>query len=106
MIDNKDQYPDFDAREDFDQLRAEGEFDEDDDNRSQDSAAADAREKLGELEDDDPMDDKVGDSMEITHDGKVTKEILEVGEGKRLKMGYKTWIKYRAYFFTDHLIFD
>lgn len=44
--------------------------------------------------------------MEITHDGKVTKEILKIGEGKRQKMGYKTWINYKAYFFKDHLIFD
>jgi FKBP-type peptidyl-prolyl cis-trans isomerase 2 len=29
-----------------------------------------------------------------------------VGEGPRLKMGYKTFIKYRAYFFKDHLIFE
>jgi hypothetical protein len=62
--------------------------------------------KLGELEDEDAKNDKVGDLMEITHDGKVTKEILSVGEGGRLKMGYKTFIKYKAYFFKDHLIFD
>ena len=62
--------------------------------------------KLGELEDEDAKNDKVGDIMEITHDGKVTKEILELGEGGRLRMGYKTFIKYKAYFFKDHLIFD
>lgn len=62
--------------------------------------------KLGELEDDDPKNDIVGDLMEITHDGKVTKEILKVGEGPRLKMGYKTFVKYKAYFFKDHVIFD
>jgi hypothetical protein len=44
--------------------------------------------------------------MEITHDAKVTKEILRVGEGPRLKRGYKTFIKYKAYFFKDHLIFE
>jgi hypothetical protein len=62
--------------------------------------------KLGELEDDDPKNDIVGDLMEITHDGKVTKEILTVGEGPRLKQGYKTFVKYKAYFFKDHVIFD
>jgi len=44
--------------------------------------------------------------MEITHDAKVTKEIIKIGEGKRLKMGYIAIIKYKAYFYTDHLIFD
>lgn len=43
---------------------------------------------------------------EITHDKKVIKEILNVGEGKRMRMGYKVFIKYKAYFFSDHLIFD
>ena len=44
--------------------------------------------------------------MEITHDAKVTKEIVKIGEGKRLRMGYIAIIKYKAYFYTDHLIFD
>ena len=79
---------------------------EDDDNRSIDSEQADAAAKLGQLEDEDLTDDAVGGVMEITHDGKVTKEILKIGEGKRQKMGYKTWIKYKAYFYSDHLIFD
>ena len=99
MIDNHEQNPDYDPREE-DDLRGSEE------NRSQDSAQADAMAKLGELEDDDPKNDIVGDLMEITHDGKVTKEILTVGEGPRLKMGYKTFIKYKAYFFKDHVIFD
>jgi hypothetical protein len=51
-------------------------------------------------------DEDVGTLKEITHDAKVTKEILKVGEGKRLKMGYKAVIRYRAYFLKDHLIFD
>jgi len=93
--------PDRDPREEED-LRA----DDMDDDRSVDSAQADAMSKLGPLEDDDPKDDKVGDVMEITHDGKVKKEILEVGEGARLKMGYKALINYKAYFFKDHVIFD
>ena len=63
-------------------------------------------EKLGELEDEDKQADIEGDLIEITHDGKVTKEILEVGSGPRLKMGYKALIKYRAYFFKDDVIFD
>ena len=50
--------------------------------------------------------DEVGALTEITHDGKVTKEVLKVGDGKRLRMGYKAIIKYRAYFFKDHIIFD
>ena len=91
--------PEYDARED-DDLRGS------DENRSMDSAQAEAMEKLGELEDEDKEADIVGDLMEITHDGKVTKEVLEVGEGPRLKMGYKALIKYRAYFFKDHVIFD
>ena len=99
MIDNHEQNPDYDPRE-ADDLR------ESDENRSQDSAQADAMAKLGELEDDDPKNDIVGDLMEITHDGKVTKEILTVGEGPRLKQGYKTFVKYKAYFFKDHVIFD
>lgn len=90
-----------DPREDED-LRE----DEMEDNRSITSAQADAMDKLGELEDEDKKDEKVGDVMEITHDGKVTKEVLEVGEGARQKMGYKTFIKYKAYFFKDHLIFE
>jgi hypothetical protein len=36
----------------------------------------------------------------------VTKEIQKVGEGCRLKMGYVAYIKYKAYFFKDHVIFD
>jgi hypothetical protein len=52
------------------------------------------------------MTDIIGDIIEITHDGKVVKEIIKPGEGKRLKMGYKTYIKYKAYFFKDHVIFD
>lgn len=62
--------------------------------------------KLGELEDEDSKNEKIGDVMEITHDGKVTKEVIKIGEGNRQKMGYKTFIKYKAYFFKDHLIFD
>jgi len=62
--------------------------------------------KLGELEDDDPKMDVIGDIMEITHDGKVTKELLKAGVGNRMKMGYKTYIRYKAYFFKDHIIFD
>ena len=58
------------------------------------------------IDDDDPLNDKIGDLMEITHDAKVTKEIIKVGEGKRLKMGYIALIKYKGYFYTDHLIFD
>ena len=101
MVDHNIANPDYDPREDED-LRG----DEDDDNRSADSEQADAAQRLGELEDEDAQNDKVGDTLEITHDGKVTKEILKVGEGKRQKMGYKTYIKYKAYFFSDHLIFD
>ena len=56
---------------------------EDDDNRSVDSEQADAAAKLGQLEEEDLTDDAVGGIMEITHDGKVTKEILRIGEGKR-----------------------
>ena len=63
-------------------------------------------ERLGELEDEDKMADVEGDLMEITHDGKVTKEILKCGSGPRLKMGYKALIKYKAFFFKDHIIFD
>ena len=78
---SRDAFPDLwrsapDPREEED-LRA----DDMDDDRSVDSAQADAMSKLGPLEDNDPKDDKVGDTMEITHDGKVKKEILEVGEG-------------------------
>ena len=80
--------------------------DEMEDNRSVTSAQADAMDKLGELEDEDAKNEKVGDVMEITHDGKVTKEVVELGDGSRLKMGYKTFIKYKGFFFKDHLIFD
>lgn len=83
-----------------------GEDDRNDDNRSADSDKADAMQKLGMLDDDDPQNDKIGDLMEITHDAKVTKEIVIIGEGKRLRMGYIVIIKYKAYFYTDHLIFD
>ena len=62
--------------------------------------------KLGPLSDEDPMNDHVGDIIEITHDGKVTKQLIQVGHGSRLKQGYQTFIKYKAYFFKDHLIFD
>ena len=58
------------------------------------------------MDDEDEQNDKVGDTLEITHDGKVTKEILKVGEGCRLKMGFLAKIKYQAYFFKDHVIFD
>jgi hypothetical protein len=99
MIDHNDENPEYDARED-DDLRGS------DENRSQDSAQAEAMERLGELEDEDKMADIEGDLIEITHDGKVTKEILKCGEGPRLRMGYKALIKYKAYFFKDHIIFD
>lgn len=99
MVDHHEQHPDYDAREEEDMRDSE-------EDRSQDSDQADAMAKLGELEDDDPMEDVIGDLIEITHDGKVTKEIIKVGEGKRLRMGYKTFIKYKAYFLKDHIIFD
>ena len=101
MVDHNIENPDYDPREE-DDLRA----DDEDDNRSADSEQADAMAKLGALEDEDEENDKIGDILEITHDGKVTKEILKVGEGKRLKMGYKALIKYQAYFYSDHLIFE
>jgi FKBP-type peptidyl-prolyl cis-trans isomerase len=78
----------------------------DEDDRSMDSETVEQRQKLGELSDEDLTDDLVGNITEITHDGKVTKEILKIGEGKWLKMGYKAFITYKAYFFKDHLIFD
>ena len=62
--------------------------------------------RIDELEDDDPKMDVIGDIMEITHDGKVTKELLKAGVGPRQKMGYKTYIKYKAYFYKDHIIFE
>ena len=66
---------------DHDDLR-----DEDlDENRSVDSDQADAMDKLGPLDDEDPMNDQIGDILEITHDGKVTKEIITIGQGIRLK---------------------
>ena len=39
--------------------------------------------------------------MEITHDAKVTKEIVKIGEGKRLRMGYIAIIKDKAYHLHD-----
>ena len=101
MVDHNIANPEYDPREE-DDLRA----DDEDDNRSADSEQADAMQKLGALEDEDPGNDAIGDVLEITHDGKVTKEVLKVGEGKRLKMGYKAFIKYKAYFYSDHLIFE
>ena len=76
MVDHAEQHPDYDPREEDDMRDSE-------EDRSQDSDQADAMAKLGELDDDDPMEDIVGDLIEITHDGKVTKEIVKVGEGKR-----------------------
>lgn len=99
MIDHHEENPDYDAREEDDMRDSE-------EDRSQDSEQADAMAKLGELEDEDQEQDVIGDMIEITHDGKVTKEIVGVGEGKRLRMGYKTFIKYKAYFLKDHVIFD
>ena len=78
----------------------------DEDDRSIDSEEADKRQKLGEITDEDLTDEEIGTMKEITHDAKVTKEILKVGEGKRMRMGFKAIIKYKAYFFKDHLIFD
>lgn len=79
----------------------------DEDDRSADSEQADKQQKLGELSSDtDLTDEVVGGITEITYDKKVTKEILKLGEGKHMKQGYKVLIRYRAYFFKDHLIFD
>jgi hypothetical protein len=75
MVDFADQHPDFDPREE--EVRS----DDTEENRSADSEAVDKMQYLGPLDDDDENNDKVGDLMEITHDGKVTKEILRVGEG-------------------------
>ena len=101
MVDFNAENPDYDPRE-ADDLRA----DDEDDNRSADSDQADAMAKLGQLDDEDDEPEEIGTIMEITHDGKVTKEILKVGDGKRLRMGYKALIKYKAYFYSDHLIFE
>ena len=76
------------------------------DGKSQDSELEEMKQKLGPLDDEDPQNDNVGDILEITHDGKVTKEILEVGEGARMKMGYQVMLTYAAYFFKDHVIFE
>lgn len=100
MVDFAEENPNYDARE------AEHLSDSNEENRSADSDQVDMMQKLGPLDDDDPDNDKVGDILEITHDGKVTKEILTVGSGTRLNRSYKTWIEYKAYFFKDHLIFD
>ena len=100
MVKFNEENPDFDARE------HEVRSDDTEENRSADSDAVDKMQYLGPLDDDDTENDKVGDLLEITHDGKVTKEILKLGEGPRLKRGYKTFIKYKAYFFKDHLIFE
>lgn len=78
----------------------------DDDDRSVESEQADKMQKLGEITDEDLTDEEVGGIVEITHDKKVTKEFIKLGEGKRLKIGYKAFIKYKAYFFTDHVIFE
>jgi len=86
--------------------REREDFRVDDDDRSVDSEQADMKAKLGELSDEDLTDEEIGSLKEITHDGKVTKEILKVGEGKRMRMGYLCMIKYKAFFFKDHLIFD
>lgn len=54
----------------------------------------------------DPPNQKVGDVDDVTFDGKVKKEILEVGEGvKYPKRNYLVKINYKAYFF-DHTDFD
>jgi FKBP-type peptidyl-prolyl cis-trans isomerase len=54
----------------------------------------------------DEPEEKVGHTVEITHDGAVEKEILEVGEGtKRPKKNALASVTYRAYFF-DHKEFD
>lgn len=104
-----DMYPDIEPPVNEDGLdpREREDFRVDDDDRSVDSEQADLKQKLGELTDsDDEHENIVGNLIEITHDGKVTKEVLKVGEGKKLKMGYKAFIKYKAYFLKDHLIFD
>jgi hypothetical protein len=35
------------------------------------------------LSDEDMTDDEIGKLIEITHDGKVTKEIIKVGDGRK-----------------------
>jgi len=56
---------------------------------------------------DDESIDVVGEKLDVSHEkGKVTKEIIELGEGKKKPMlGHLCQIKYRAYFY-DKLIFD
>ena len=51
--------------------------------------------------------DKIGEKTDCYHEaGKVTKEILDMGEGKRKPMmGWLCKIKYTAYFY-DKIIFD
>ena len=80
----------------------------DDDDRSQDSIEFEKKQKLGNIstDDEDMTENFIGSKIEITHDGKVNKEILACGDGQKMRMGYKCWIKYKAYFFKDHLIFD
>ena len=56
---------------------------DDDNERSIDSDQADEKAKLGQLSDEDMTDDEIGKLIEITHDGKVTKEIIKVGDGRK-----------------------
>ena len=55
----------------------------------------------------DVLEQKVGDRSNVTYDGIVEKEILEVGEGvKKPKRNSIATIVYRAYFLKDHHEFD
>ena len=62
----------------------------------------------GEVDDDDEeaIPETVGEILDCTQDGHVTKETLIPGSGKRPKLDYKVTVNYRSYFFKDHLIFD
>ena len=63
--------------------------------------------EYGEQDDDEePIVATVGETMDCTKDGHVTKEVLQVGKGLRPKLDYQVFINYRSYFFKDHLIFD
>ena len=54
----------------------------------------------------DPPIQNIGDIQEVTQDGKVKKEILELGEGvKKPKLNHLATVVYKAYFF-DHTEFD
>ena len=74
----------------------------------EDGLGSDQDAEFGEESEDeeDTIMEAVGEVVDVTEDAYVTKEIMKRGSGHRPKMDHLVTFKYRAYFFSDQVVFD